>query len=276
MMNQRPIEDLRVGFIGCGNMAEAILRCITSSGLIRASSVFASDPSPERRALFASAGCTTGEDNQMVAKSSDILLLAVKPQVIEEVCRGLAPAVDERLLVVSIAAGVTLSRLEECFAPSVRVVRVMPNTPMIVGRGLSGISKGSKATALDAELVLRIFAAGGFAFEVKEEDLHAVTALSGSGPAYVFRFIEALAQAGVEAGLSSELSSILARGTVAGASQLLLESGEEASRLRERVTSKGGTTAAALQCLTENNFDRLIIDALLAAKSRSIELSLHS
>ncbi|MHC4887100.1 MAG: pyrroline-5-carboxylate reductase family protein, partial [Planctomycetota bacterium] len=177
-MSTPTFQDTTFGFIGCGNMAEALLRSVTQGGLIQPSQILASDPSPERRAIFTTLGCSACEDNGEVAGRSDVLILAVKPQVIESACQSFAEKRNPDGLVVSIAAGVDTARLESLFPIKPRLIRVMPNTPLMVGRGLTGVARGSCATEADAHVALQLFAAGGFAFEVAEEDLHAVTAMS--------------------------------------------------------------------------------------------------
>jgi pyrroline-5-carboxylate reductase len=266
-------HGITLGFVGAGNMAEAITRGVLGAEIVPPQRIVAADPDDDRRAVFERFGCETATDNAEAARRADILILAVKPQMLDAVVRDLADAVGGETLVVSIAAGVPTARIEALLPDDARVVRVMPNTPMQVGRGVAAVAGGAKARAEDVSRVLRIFSAGGTAVQVADEDLlHAVTALSGSGPAYVFRFIEALEAAATELGLPEPLARAMAAGTVLGAAELLMESGETPTNLRERVTSPGGTTEAALASLARDDFAAVVKRAVRTAHERSREL----
>jgi pyrroline-5-carboxylate reductase len=268
-----PLAGRTLGFVGAGNMAEAFARGLFASGLASPGAVLFHDPDPARSAVFADLGCTACAENRELASRSDMLILAVKPQVLPEVLAGFADAVPPGTLVVSIAMGVPCARLEAILGPGARVVRVMPNTPLMVGRGVSGVARGANATDRDMADVLALFASSGLAREVAEDDLHAVTALSGSGPAYVFLLCELMAKAGESLGLGGELAEAFARETVIGAGRLLEGSDEPAEALRRRVTSKGGTTEAALNAFAEKDFEGTVRAALEAAARRSREVS---
>jgi pyrroline-5-carboxylate reductase len=235
---------------------------------------FASDPIESARTTFGRevAGSTVVDQNPVVVDRADIILLAVKPQKMSEVLADIRSVVPPAALVVSIAAGVPLSRLATALPPRQRVIRVMPNTPCLIGQGASAYSRGEFATAEDSELVARLLSAVGAAFEVSEEMLDAVTGLSGSGPAFVYSMIEALAAGGTAAGLPAELAGELAARTALGAAQMVLVTGQTPASLREQVTSPGGTTLAGLAVLSEHGFADAVSGAVSAASRRSAEL----
>jgi pyrroline-5-carboxylate reductase len=203
---------------------------------------------------------------------ADVVILAVKPQTMSEALASMRDAIKGNALVVSIAAGVTLGRLEAALPEGQRVVRVMPNTPCLIGRGASGFALGKDATKDDAKLVASLLSAVGVAFEMPEKLLDAVTGLSGSGPAFVYSMIEAMAAGGVAEGMSAELAGELAARTVSGAAEMVLQTGERPAVLRDRVTSPGGTTLAGLGVLRERGFGEAVSDAVKAATRRSVEL----
>lgn len=272
-MTESPLSGMSIGFVGAGNMAEAIAGALIKAELAKPAQIVAADAVADRREVFAALGCTAVPANDEVAGRCDLLFLAVKPQQMRAVAEGLRDALRPGALVVSIAAGVSTGQLAGWLPAGCRVVRVMPNTPLMVGYGVTGFALGPHATEADAALVQTVFAAAGVAVRVGcEEELHAITALSGSGPAYVFRFVESLEEAGVGVGLSADAARVLAAGTVLGAATLLLQSGEEPGTLRERVTSPGGTTAAALASLERDDFVDIVVRAVRAAHARSIEL----
>jgi len=264
---------IEIGFIGGGNMAEAMVRGLLASGRAASSLIVAEPDSARRRALARRHRVATSADNAEVVRAARTIVLAVKPQILGEVVAGLAQLVTARQLFVSIAAGVMLARLEKGLGGAARVIRVMPNTPCLVGRGASVICAGRRATAADVKLVRRMFAAVGDAHVVDDEKLmHVVTALSGSGPAYVYRFAEALVEAATRAGLESGLASALTYQTIAGAAAMMIETGTEPAELRRAVSSPGGTTLAGLGALDANGFARIVGAAVAAAARRSIEL----
>ncbi len=265
---------IEIGLIGAGQMATALARGFVEAGVIKAGSIRASDPVAAAREAFARdvPGVNVGDDNVSIVKRADVVLLAVKPQQMTDVLAGICDAVPPDALVVSIAAGITLERLAAGLAQGQRIVRVMPNTPCLIGRGASCFSLGSHATKTDAENVATLFSAVGAAFEVPESLLDAVTGLSGSGPAFVYSMIEAMSEGGVNGGLPPKLAAELAARTAAGAAEMVLNTGETPAVLRDRVTSPGGTTQAGLTVLKEQHFHDAVVDAVTAATRRSAEL----
>jgi pyrroline-5-carboxylate reductase len=255
-------------------MATALGRGFVRSGLLAPSSIIASDPIEWARATFEREvpGSSVVERNHSVVDRADVVLLAVKPQKMSEVLADIESALPPAALVVSIAAGMPLGRLAAALPPRQRVIRVMPNTPCLIGQGASAYSRGEFATAEDAELVAQLLSAVGAAFEVPEGMLDAVTGLSGSGPAFVYSMIEALAAGGTAAGLPAELAGELAARTAAGAAQMVLVTGQAPAALREQVTSPGGTTLAGLAVLSERGFADAVSGAVSAATRRSVEL----
>jgi pyrroline-5-carboxylate reductase len=267
------VTDYRLGLIGAGNMAEAIVRGALAAKVLPAQNIAASDPKAERRELFEKQlGVATLQDNRTVVERSDAVILAVKPQVVGEVMPPLSDAFGPDKLLVSICAGVTLGRLADLCAEGVRLIRTMPNTPMLVGRGMVAMSRGPGATDDDLRLARDLFAACAAVVEVPEEKMDAVTAVSGSGPAYFFCLVEALIAAGQAVGLSPDEAATLAETTFAGAAELLSQSEHDAAELRRRVTSPGGTTEAALKSFGADGFPSTVARAVKAAADRSREL----
>ncbi len=270
----------KIGFIGAGRMATALARGFVQAGLFRAEEVIACDPSPEAQSLFLAEvpGATVVAENQQAARESQVVLLAVKPQQMDSVLADIRSALDThsverpRCLVISIAAGVLLSKLTAGLAEGTPIVRVMPNTPCLVGCGASAYSLGSHATEDDGSLVAKLLSAVGQAHEVPEEQLDAVTGLSGSGPAFVYTVIESLAEGGKQMGLPEPLALALAAQTVLGAAEMVIRTEELPTVLRDRVTSPGGTTVAGLNALEEGAFSATLVDAVRAATHRSKEL----
>jgi pyrroline-5-carboxylate reductase len=263
---------MNFGLIGCGKMATALLGGMLKAGVCAPRQVSASDchrASAEQ--LAADTGCHALHTNEEVARGSEVLLLCVKPQDALPVLESLRPLLAGKL-VVSIAAGVSLASLEAAAGPEARVVRVMPNTPALVNRAASAYALGGTASAADAELVERLFGAVGVVCGVKEGLLDAVTGLSGSGPAYGFLMIEALADGGVLMGLPREMALRLAAQTLSGAAEMVLQSGEHPAVLRDRVASPGGTTIAGVEALESGGVRSGIIQAVRAASERSLEM----
>ncbi|HET6418857.1 MAG TPA: pyrroline-5-carboxylate reductase [Geobacteraceae bacterium] len=262
----------KVGFIGGGNMAEAIIKGLLAGG-VRSSDISVSEPVEARREYLSKTyGVSVGTDNSALVKSCQVIITAVKPQVCGEVLRGIA-GVDQRdKLFISIMAGVRTETIESNLGGNARVVRVMPNTPALVLAAASAISPGSLATADDLSVARGIFDLLGTTCTVDEKLLDAVTGLSGSGPAYVFTFIEALSDAGVKNGLPRDVASRLAAQTVFGSAKMVLETGEHPAMLREKVTSPGGTTIAGLHVLEQEGLRGTIMTAVDAATTRSMEL----
>jgi pyrroline-5-carboxylate reductase len=263
-----------LGFIGAGRMATALATGCLKAKLLSASQVLASDPIEASRQKFAAEapGAVVSADNAAVINGAKTIVLAVKPQMMAEVLRGIAPHVTPRHLLISIAAGIPIARLAAGLPQGTRLVRVMPNTPCLVGAGASCFSRGAAATADDAALVHRLLASVGKAYEVQESQLDAVTGLSGSGPAFVYTVIEALAEGGQLGGLPAELALELAAQTAAGAAAMVLETRLPPAELRNQVTSPGGTTLAGLEELNKRDGAAAFRAAVEAATRRSIEL----
>lgn len=263
----------KIGFLGAGKMATALARGFIQSRLCPVDRIVAFDPIEKARAQFSQetgASCLAG--NQAVVQSSSILFLAVKPDQVETVLAEISSFLGPDHLVVSIAAGVPIRRMEEKLKRSIRVVRVMPNTPALVGASATAFALGTHATAADQELVSRLFSAVGVALAVKEPLLDAVTGLSGSGPAYAYLVIEALSDGGVAAGLPRDVATRLAAQTLLGAAKMVLETGQHPGALKDMVTSPGGTTIEGLHELEKGNLRGTLINAVRAATEKSRQL----
>lgn len=268
-----PTQPLAIGFLGAGQMATALAQGWQQTGWLDSTRSLASDPVPPARERFTQATSLRAvPDNAVVLDAADVLVLAVKPQTMAAVLNDLRPRLADRHLVVSIAAGVTLAQLAEGLGADTRIVRVMPNTPCLVGASATGIAAGPAATPEDATLVQGLFAAVGQAFVLPEPLLDAVTGLSGSGPAYVYMLIEALADGGVRVGLPRPVAQALAAQTVFGAAKMVLETGTHPAALKDAVASPGGTTIAGIHALERAGFRAAAMDAVEAATRRATEL----
>jgi pyrroline-5-carboxylate reductase len=269
---------IKIGLVGAGRMATALGRGFVGAKLLPASAIVASDPSDAARAAFAREvpGTTVLSGNGPEFAPCDVVILAVKPQLMTPVLAEVRDVIRTDTLVVSIAAGVTLAGLATGLPARQRIIRVMPNTPCLIGRGASAYSLGPHATADDGRLVAQLLSAVGVAVQVPEDQLDAVTGLSGSGPAFVYTMIELLGQGGTAMGLPAALAADLAAHTVAGAAEMVLATGETPAVLRDRVTSPGGTTLAGLKALDENGFGVAVLAAVRAATLRSAELGKSS
>jgi pyrroline-5-carboxylate reductase len=262
-----------IGFIGAGNMAEALIRGLVRGGHVPASRIVASLPRRERLAELASNyGIDVTSDNRDVARRCGLVVLSIKPQIMDKVLREIGDVIQAGTLVVSIAAGVDTETIEEALAEGVRVIRAMPNTPALVGAGATAISPGKHASESDLAAAKALFDAVGITVQLDESQLDAVTGLSGSGPAYIFLILEALADAGVKVGLSRRNAQRLAAQTVMGSAKLLLETDEHPGRLKDMVTSPGGTAIAGLHTLEEGGLRTTLINAVETATKRSREL----
>jgi pyrroline-5-carboxylate reductase len=262
-----------LAIIGGGNMGEALLRGLLRAGVLAPAAIIATDSRAERtKHLAAAYGIEATADNAAAARRADVLVLSVKPQIIDGVLDELAEAIAPASLVVSIAAGVSTAHIEAKLKSGARVCRVMPNTPALVNAAATAIAGGLHASQDDIALVRMLFEAVGQVVEVPEGLLDAVTGLSGSGPAYVFVIIEALADAGVSVGLPRDTALALAAQTVLGSAKLLIDSGEHPGVLKDRVTSPGGTTIAGLHALEQGGLRATLINAVRAATARSNEL----
>lgn len=264
----------RIGLIGAGQMATALARGVLRAELVRPEAILASDPSDEARKRFTQATqAATTPHNLDVIGRSQVIILAVKPQQIGGVLEEIRGELTPHHLVISVVAGVRLERLQQALEPGVRLVRAMPNTPCLVGHGVSAYCLGASATEEDALLVARVLGAVGACYRVQEGWMDAVTGLSGSGPAYGFVILEALADAGVRLGLPREVALGLAAHTLLGTAEMVLATGEHPAVLKDRVASPGGTTIMGLYALERGGLRAALIEAVEAAARRSAELA---
>lgn len=268
------LQDKTIAFIGAGNMGEALIRGLLAAKTVTAKQIIVCDVVAARLEFFkTNFSVRVASDNAAAVRDADIVLLAVKPQQMSDVLTGFKSQFSKRKLVITIAAGVPTARIERELGSAPRVVRVMPNTPALVGAGAAALCKGAHATDDDLATAEMILGAVGITVRTEEKFLDAVTALSGSGPAYVFYVTEAMIKAGVAAGLSDEIARKLAIQTVFGAAKLMNESGEDPAALRRKVTSPGGTTEAALKVMNERKLTEIFIEAIQAATKRGRELA---
>ena len=265
--------SVTIGFLGAGKMAIALAKGFLRAELVTSGRLLASDPAAAACAAFGrETGASTTSSNLEVVKKAKVIFLAVKPDQVGPVLSELRPAFTPEHLLVSIAAGVTLGKLESALGAGSRVVRVMPNTPALVGASASAFALGANASAEDAVLAEKLLSAIGVAFRVKESLLDAVTGLSGSGPAYIYVAIEALSDGGVAAGLPRDIAVKLAAQTVLGSAKMVLETGLHPGALKDMVASPGGTTIEGLHQLEQGNFRGTLISAVRAATERARRL----
>ncbi len=262
-----------IAFLGSGNMAEALVKGLLRAGVAEAREIVCADRRKERLAELAERyGVRTSPDNRAAASEAQVVVLSVKPQVMNKLLAEIADALDESKLVISIAAGVPLEAVERRVGHGIRIVRTMPNTPALVGAGATAIAAGARATEADLAQARALFDAVGKTVVVDEPLLDAVTGLSGSGPAYVFLVIEALSDAGVKVGLDRRTAQELSAQTVFGSAKLLIETGEHPGRLKDQVTSPGGTAIAGLHTLEAGGLRTTLMNAVESATSRAHEL----
>jgi pyrroline-5-carboxylate reductase len=262
----------RFGFLGAGRMATALALGLARAGLAEPRQLLASDPMPGAREAFAKAtGGQAVESGAEVVAKSDVIVVAVKPQQMSEALGNVRDGVTDKHLVISVAAGIKLAKIAELL-PQGRLVRVMPNTPCLIGQGASAYCLGRGTMVEDGKLVEQCLSAVGRVVAVDEKLLDAVTGLSGSGPAYAFVMIEALSDGGVRMGLPRDVATLLAAQTLYGAAAMLLESGEHPGVLKDQVTSPGGTTIAGLQALESGGLRAALMAAVEAATRRGVEL----
>jgi pyrroline-5-carboxylate reductase len=267
------LKGKKIAVIGGGKMGGALVEGMISGGLVRPEAVIVSDTDEARRREIAgSCGVAVTADNREAVQGAHIILLAVKPQNMAEVLAGLAGTVTPSALVISIAAGIATAFIEERLGQGIRVVRVMPNMPALIGEGAAALASGAHAAEADLALARHIFAAVGITVDVREELMDAVTGLSGSGPGYVFLIIEAFTEAGVRVGLPRETALRLISQSLLGAAKLCLKGEKPPAELRAMVTSPGGTTLAGLKVLEERKLTEALIAAVEAATRRSAEL----
>lgn len=262
-----------VGIIGGGNMGEALMAGITQSGLLVAKEVLFFEPRPDRREFLQQKfDVVPMKDNRQLIKQARTLILAVKPQSVPEVMAEIAPLAIPDHLLISICAGVSLDYLQSFFSFPMRMVRAMPNTPALIQKGATALAPSPMAKAEDLSAAEKIFQAVGITVVVKESQMDAVTGLSGSGPAYIFAVIEALAAGGVKEGLAQDIALALTTQTVLGAAHLIQATGKHPATLRDQVCTPGGTTMAGLYALEEGGFRLALMNAVIAATARSREL----
>lgn len=265
--------EQRIGFLGAGQMAEALMRGWLNAGITAPEKIIASDVVAARRERLArELGIATTAENREVAQQGDLLFLTVKPPVVAPVLEEIRADVQPKHLVVSIAAGIPLRVIEAHLPEGTRAIRVMPNTPCLVGATAAGFARGSHATDEDERTVQILLDAVGRSFVLEERLLDAVTGLSGSGPAFVYVIIEALADGGVRMGLPRSVAQELAAQTVLGAARMVLETGQHPAQLKDAVASPGGTTMAGLHALERGGLRAALMDAVEAATLRSQEL----
>ena len=263
---------MNLGIIGCGKMGSALVKGAIKENAIDGQKVMVIDLVPElAQKLSNDIGATVAKTNDDLSKNSDAILLCVKPQDMISLTDSLTKERSSKLF-ISIAAGIKIDDLEKSLKNDDRVIRVMPNTPAMIGQGASAQSKGKNATESDTEFVSKILNAVGISIEVPEKQLDAVTGLSGSGPAYIYTVIEALADGGVLVGLPKEKALTLAAKTVIGAAKMVMKSDEHPAKLRDQVASPGGTTIAGLAALESGKLRSTLIEAVKAATKRSEEL----
>jgi pyrroline-5-carboxylate reductase len=269
----RMATQLKIGFLGAGKMATALAKGFVRAEIVFPKEIIASARSAATRNLFAKeTGAKSVAANSDVLKFSNVIILGVKPAQVTELLAEQRDNFTKQHLLISIAAGVTISKLENLLPAGARVIRVMPNTPALVGEAASAFALGKNATAADGELAKKLLSAVGLAFQVKENLLDAVTGLSGGGPAYVYQFIEALSDGGVAAGLPRDIATKLAAQTVLGGAKMVLETGQHPGALKDQVTSPGGTTIEGLHALEKGKLRATVISAVRAATEKSKKL----
>ncbi|MGC4115344.1 MAG: pyrroline-5-carboxylate reductase [Myxococcales bacterium] len=267
------IMGKRLCIIGSGNMGEAMIRGLLRTGATQASDIVATDPRSDQLEQVQKAfGVEVTKDNLAAVKGADIIFLSIKPQTMNKVLGQIGSAIDGTKLVISIAAGVPIAAIERKLRHGARIVRAMPNTPALVGAGATAIALGEHATSEDEAIAKSLFDAVGMTVVVDEDMLDAVTGLSGSGPAYVFLILEALADAGVKVGMPRYTAQKLAAQTLYGSAKLAIETGVHPGQLKDQVTSPGGTAIAALHTLEQGGLRTTLINAVESATKRSREL----
>ena len=266
--------DLKFGFIGCGNMGSAMLRGICRSNLTAPENILVSDKNHNMlSALSEELGIGAAKDNIEAARFADYLFLAVKPNIIPDVIKEIKSSVKDSEVIVSIAAGVSISRIEELFSKTIRLVRVMPNTPALVGEGMSALSLNSEVSDEESEVLKSVFSSFGKCEIVPESLMDAVVGVSGSSPAYVYMFIEAMADAAVLDGMPRQAAYKFAAQSVLGAAKMVLESGKHPGELKDAVCSPGGTTIKAVSVLEEKGLRSAVISAQTACSEVSRQMS---
>ena len=254
---------MKAGFIGCGNMGGAMIKGILSSGMLKSEDIMASDRSAELlKKRAADHGIKTSEDNKETARFADVLILSVKPQFYEAVIEGIKDAVRDDQIIVTIAPGKTLSWVTEKFGKDIKLIRMMPNTPAMVGEGMIGMCHNDKVSEEDVETVRNICKSFAKTEVIPENLMDVVTAVSGSSPAYVFMFIEAMADAAVAGGMPRDKAYVFAAQAVLGSAKMVLETGKHPGELKDMVCSPAGTTIQAVRVLEEKGFRSAVIECM--------------
>ncbi len=262
----------KIGFIGGGNMAEAFIKGLMNGGF-PATDILFFEPNEKRRELMIERyGVSCAVDNMELVNKSDIVVVATKPQILDKVLEDIVTVFNDEKLLISILAGITTTTFEEGLGGQARVVRAMPNTPALAGQGAAALCPGKNVTEEDRRVAQHLFETVGIALWVEEGQMDAVTGLSGSGPAFVYTFIEALTAGGVQEGLRLDIAHSLAVQTVVGAAHLVKETGEHPALLREKVCSPAGTTISAIRVLEERGLRAMMMEAVGSATARSREL----
>jgi pyrroline-5-carboxylate reductase len=269
-----PLKGRKIGFLGGGAMGEALMTGLLRTGLVTPADIYISDINNQRQAeLKQKLGIQEAADNQAVVKEAGVVVLAVKPHIAPSVLKEVAPVAKTGQTFISLAAGVPISLIENCLAGPVPVIRAMPNTPCLVGEGASAVSAGTHARKENIKIAMAVFNAVGKTVEVPEALLDCVTGLSGSGPAYMYVILEGLIDGAVRLGLPAATARELAAQTMLGSAKMVLETTEHPAKLKNSVTTPGGTTAAGLYALEEGSLRAVLMKAVAAATQRSREMS---
>jgi pyrroline-5-carboxylate reductase len=273
-MAKNDLAGKRIAFLGAGKMGSIILQALLKDGLLSAKSTCATVAHPERaKMLAAKLKVKVGTNNVEAVKGADIIVIGVKPQVVEDVVREISPHITPKQIIVSVAASVPTSMIERNLQSNVPVIRAMPNTPSQVGAGMTAICKGKHASPKDVALTCHMFDVVGRTVVVDEKHMDAVTALSASGPAYIYIILESLAEAGVKFGLPRDIATLLAAQTALGASRVVLETGDHPALLKDAVTTPAGCTIDAIMELEEGKLRVTLIKAVVKAAQRAKELA---
>jgi pyrroline-5-carboxylate reductase len=261
-----------IGFIGAGKMAEALIKAIINAKIAKSGNIIASDMNRKRLAKMKELKIKSTDDNKQIVKKANVIFLAVKPQNMNDVLNEIKDKITEKHLIVSIAAGIKIKQIQDTIKGDIRVIRVMPNTPCVVGEMAAGFATGRYVKDKDIKLVASILNSAGKAFVVCEDMLDAVTGLSGSGPAFLAHILESMIEGGVKQGLSKDVATELAMQTMIGTGKLLQETGLSPKELIDIVSSPGGTTVAGRKVLERSNIKKVLIKTIEAATKRSKEL----
>lgn len=273
MKKARKMLTKKIGFIGAGKMGGILIKSILRNRLVSPENLWICDKFTKKLALWAKEGANVSVEIKPIVKNADVLFLAIKPEDISEVLEDLKGRVQASQLIVSLVAGITTSFLTKKLAKEIPLIRIMPNTPALLGEGITAISFSKKVSAEEKKLVKKILEAVGEVIDVPEDQQNAVTGLSGSGPAYIYTVIQGLIKGGVKAGLSPELASRLAVQTTLGAAKMVKDSSSSLEELRQAVASPAGTTIAGLKVLEEGKLEECLAGAVVKATQRAKELN---